>query len=127
MGRVGVTVIYSQLLVAVVVVVATHRDDVLVVGGEGDAVDAVLVSRKLSHAALSVLWLVNSQNKDMWLDVNPDLEVPHPDRGKMAALSRHQIPPVLGPEKLKIRDFLPDKIVSGDDNSNNIRDRWWNQ
>ena len=53
MGRVGVTVIYSQLLVSVVVV--THRDDVLVVGGEGDAVDAVLVSRKLSHAALSVL------------------------------------------------------------------------
>lgn len=50
MGRVGVTVIYSKLLV-----VATHRDDVLVVGGEGDAVDAVLVPRKLSHAALSVL------------------------------------------------------------------------
>ena len=44
------TVIYSQLLV-----VATHRDDVLVVGGEGDAVDAVLVPRELSHAALSVL------------------------------------------------------------------------
>ena len=50
MGRVGVTVIYSRLLV-----VATHRDDVLIVGGEGDAVDAVLVPRKLSHAALSVL------------------------------------------------------------------------
>ena len=37
--------------------------------------------------------------------VNPDLEVPDPDRGKMAALSRHKIPTVLGPEKLKIRDF----------------------
>ena len=48
------TVIYSQLLVSVVVV-ATHRDDVLVVGGEGDAVDAVLVPWELSHAALSVL------------------------------------------------------------------------
>ena len=48
------TVIYSQPLV-VVVVVATHRDNVLVVGGEGDAVDAVLVPRELGHAALSVL------------------------------------------------------------------------
>ena len=81
MGRVGVTVIYSQLLV---VVVATHRDNVLVVGGEGDAVDAVLVPRELGHAALSVL------------------KVPDPDRGKMSALPRHQIPTVLRPEKLKI-------------------------
>ena len=49
------TVIYSQLLDVVVVVVTTHRDNVLVVRGEGDAVDAVLVPRELSHAALSVL------------------------------------------------------------------------
>ena len=58
MGWVGVTVIHSQLLIA-----ATHRDDVLVVGGEGDAVDAVLVPREFSHTALSVLWLVNSEKK----------------------------------------------------------------
>ena len=35
--------------------VATHRDDVLVVGGEGDAVDAVLVPWELGHTGLSVL------------------------------------------------------------------------
>ena len=57
---------------------ATHRDDVLVVGGEGDAVDAVLVAGELADAAAV-------------------LDVPDSDRGEVAALPRHQVAPVLGP------------------------------
>ena len=30
--------------------ISTHRHNVFVVGGEGDAVDAVLVTRELGHA-----------------------------------------------------------------------------
>ena len=30
----------------------THRDDILVVGGEGDTVDAILVAGELGHAGL---------------------------------------------------------------------------
>ena len=30
----------------------THRDDILVVGGEGDTVDAVLVAGELGHTGL---------------------------------------------------------------------------
>ena len=32
--------------------ILTHRHNVFVVGGEGDAVDAVLVTRELGHAGL---------------------------------------------------------------------------
>ena len=32
--------------------ISTHRHNVFVVGGEGDAVDAVLVTRELGHAGL---------------------------------------------------------------------------
>ena len=32
--------------------IPTHRHNVFVVGGEGDAVDAVLVTRELGHAGL---------------------------------------------------------------------------
>ena len=31
---------------------STHRDDILVVGGEGDTVDAVLVAGELGHTGL---------------------------------------------------------------------------
>ena len=70
--------VWVIVILPAVAVVVTHRDDVLVVGGEGDTVDAVLVTRELCHAALSVLRLVDSQNEALLL-VNTDLEVPHPD------------------------------------------------
>ena len=56
----------------------TYRNDVLVVGCEGDAVDAVLVARELSDAGLV-------------------LDVPDPDAGQVAAFPRHQVTPVLRP------------------------------